>query len=188
MAKPRRKHPSICTMEESPQGAYCVALLNGVVGDEIFSYRALETLKDGTHIFVVGGRRGRGILVERKGKAVGNEWLCRFGVIAEQFHSPVVWHMDLAVWRWDPWLHAEATGDSTVRDSKPAERRRVSAALREDTGRRKDRLVTRVLPVDVIPRRVAGLPRGLIDEILARHGLLDDGFAGSVPRGEDARC
>jgi hypothetical protein len=181
MAKPRRKHPGIGSIEESPQGRYCLMEVCWVLGTEAFAYRALERLKDGTHIFLIGGPRGRGLLVERKEKGLGSGWRSRYGIIVEPDSGPVVWHMDLFIHRWDPWLHAEVSGDTSLLEAPARERRRFRDVMRRESGRRQDRLVTRVLPFDVVPRRVAGIPRDVIDGVLAKHGLLEAGFAAPRP-------
>lgn len=177
MAKPRRKHVNFSGIAASPQGRHFLSLAASALGTKDFQYRALESLKDGTHLFLLAGPSGFALLVDRKEKADGNEWLNRYGILFEPPLSPVTWQIELVTHRWDPWLHAKTTGDATVRDSPTAKRYRVSDALREESGRRKDRMIMRVRPFDQPPSRVAGIPREVVETILAKHGLRADVFA-----------
>ena len=178
MAKPRRKHPRLSLIEESPQGKHFISLIGSALGTESFAYAPIESLRDGTHIFLLRGPSGIATLVERKEQAVGNEWSTRYGVLFEPSWSPVSWQAEILTYRWDPWLHAKVTGDATVRDSPTRERYRVSDALRAESGGRKDRVIMRVLPFDTPARRVAGIPREVIDAVLAKHGLGGVEFSG----------
>ncbi|MHB0979214.1 MAG: hypothetical protein ACYC5Q_03890 [Thermoleophilia bacterium] len=171
MAKPRRKHAAIGTIEESPQGKSFLLLWQETLGAEALSYAPLEALRDGTHLFLIRGPAGWAVLVDGKEKARGNEWFTRYGILFEPAWSPLSWQLELTTHRWDPWLHAKHTGDATVRDSSPANRRRVSEALRAEGGSRKDRLILRMLPFDRPARRVAGVPREVIQAVLEKHGL-----------------
>lgn len=171
MATPRRKHISITGIGQSPQGDHFLRLWQAALGADSFSYKPIESLKDGTHIFLLRGPAGWAVSVDRKEEARGNEWLHRYGILFEPQWSPVSWQTELTAYRWDPWLHAKATGDATVRDSPAAERRRVTDALRAEGGGCKDRLILRVLPFDRPARRVAGVPRAVIDQVLVKHGL-----------------
>ncbi len=171
MAAPRRKHPGWNTIEESPQGRQFIALCQSVLGEGPIRYRPLERLKDSSHVFKLSGPRATGMLVEARGREVGSEWRTQWGFLLEVHGSPTTFQVDLVTFRWDPWLHAERTGDATVRDSTPAKRRRVSDALRATGGSRKDRMVVRILPWDRPPRTVAGVARATIDEIRLKHGF-----------------
>lgn len=180
MAKPRRKYVNFKSISESPQGRHFVSLAQSALGTDDFQYRPIESLKD-CHIFLLRGPAGWAVLVDRKEKAHGNEWLHHYGILFEPSWSPISWQLDLLTYRWCPWLHAKVTGDATVRDSPTAERYRVSASLREESGPRKDRFMMRVQPFDSPPHRVAGIPREIIEGVLIKHGLRGDEFAGSRP-------
>jgi len=172
MAKPRRKHANFSSIEESPQGKHFLSLVESALGAQPFSYAPIESLKDGTHIFLLRGQSGIATLVERKEQAAGNEWSRLYGVLFEPMWSPVTWQIEILTYRWDPWLHAKATGDRTVLESTTKERYRISDALRAEGGGRHDRVIMRVLPFDQAPRRVAGIPRTVVDEVCSKHGLL----------------
>jgi hypothetical protein len=77
MAKPRRKHVNFSSIGESPQGRHFLSLVESALGTESFQYRPIESLRDGTHIFLLRGPAGWAVLVDRKEKAHGNEWLGR---------------------------------------------------------------------------------------------------------------
>lgn len=176
MAKPRHKHAPINTIEESPQGKHFLLLWQEALGADTLNYAPLEALPDGTHLFLIRGPAGWAVLVDGKEKARRNEWFARYGILFEPAWSPVSWQLELTTHRWDPWLHAKQTGDGTVRDSSPANRRRVSDALRTEGGGRKDRLILRMLPFDQPARQVAGVPREVIQRVLEKHGLKGDEY------------
>ncbi len=183
MSKPRRKHPGVNIIEESPQGRQFIALCHSVLGDGPISYQPLERLKDGSHLFLLAGPRATGILVEGKEQALGGEWRTRWGLLLEVPGSPTTVQIGLVTYRWDPWLYAKRTGDATVRDSPTTERRRVTDALRAESGSRKDRMIMRIIPWDRPPRTVAGISRSTIDEVREKHGLAGSGLlVGEEPR------
>jgi len=131
MAKPRRKHANFKSIAQSPQGRHFLSLAQSALGADSLQYRPIESLKGG-HIFLLRGPAGWAVLVDRKEKAHGNEWLHRYGILFEPPWSPISWQIDLLAYRWCPWLHAKATGDATVRDSPTTQRYRVSDALRRE--------------------------------------------------------
>ena len=55
MAKPRRKHPSLDMASTSPQGRDFLELCASVLGQTEFAYDAIESWKDGTHVFAFPG-------------------------------------------------------------------------------------------------------------------------------------
>lgn len=171
MAKPRRTHVPIHIIGESPQGDHFLRLWQAALGTDTLRYRALERLKDGSHLFLLDAPAAWAVLVDRREEARGPDWLHRYAILFEPSWSPVTWQVELTAYRWDPWLQADVTGDATVRESPAAQRRRVTDALRAEGGSRQDRLILRILPFDRPARRVAGVPRDVIDRVLAKHGL-----------------
>lgn len=168
MAKPRRKHPGLHVAEGSPQGEVFVSILMSFLGEELW-WKAVEQTRDKSIIFAVGGSRGQGVLVEGAEQADGEVWVNRWGFRHEPDSLGVVVQMELTARRWDPWLHAELTGDRTLLQESAGRRRREQELRSWEAGKAGDRLHMTVLPVEGSARVVCGVPLEQIEEVLKRH-------------------
>lgn len=173
MAKPKRKHPSsLSWAAESPQGAWFLNLMEAILGEDR-SYAPVERTRDGAHVYFMQGSLNQGFLVEAREIAEGEEWMARTAFRCEPVGLPVVYQIELVSHRWDPWLHAEATGDRRILEW-PAERRSAVRDRRNaEIAPRKDRVQMWFGPAEQAPEFVAGLPREELEAIKRKHGIVD---------------
>jgi hypothetical protein len=128
VAKPRRTHVPIHIIGESPQGDHFLRLWQAALGTDTLRYRALERLKDGSHLFLLDAPAAWAVLVDRREEARGPDWLHRYAILFEPSWSPVTWQVELTAYRWDPWLQADREGEprspAPPGDRRPPGRRR----------------------------------------------------------------
>lgn len=172
MAKPRRRHPDIDSAMASPQGRDFIELCVSVVGQEVVAYAPLEGYADGTHLYVWPGPTGLGLLVERPRREDGEEWVREFGFLTERPEDGVSVVIELVSHRWDPRLAAKATGKEDALKASPKKRRAITQERSAESGRSRDRLTLRVLPLAQSPKTVAGVERSTIDKALGKHELV----------------
>lgn len=174
MAKPRRKHPGFNVAEASPQGEVFVSILRGFLGEEVW-WKALEQTKDKSIIFLVGGSRGQGVLVEKPEMAEEDLWVHQWGFRYEPEDIGVVVQMDYLAYRWDPWLHADITGDRSLVDGPAGRRRRVQEQRDWETGKERDQYRMTVVPAEAAAKTVCGIGLEEIEAVLERHAGKDEG-------------
>lgn len=172
MAKPRRKHPSLGAIVESPQGVMFLNLIKWILGEEV-SYAALERTRNGSHVFLMQGPQNQGFLVEAKERAEDDEWVWETGFRCEPQGIATLLHLEFVAYRWDPWLHAEETGDSTLLNESIARRSATRNRLNAEIGPRKDRLQMWFLPREDAPDAIAGMPRAELEAIKKKHGVAE---------------
>jgi hypothetical protein len=172
MAKPRRKHPGFSVAEGSPQGEVFISILMSFLGDEVW-WKALEQTRDKTVIFLVGGSRGWGVLVERAERAEEDRWVHTWGFRYEPEGLGMVVQMDYRAHRWDPWLHAGLTGDRSLLEAPVSRRHRVQEARSWQTGRERDQYRMTVLPKDAAAPSVCGIALEEIEAVLERRAEQD---------------
>ncbi len=168
MTKPRRKHPAFNVIDASPQGEVFLSIMMSFLGEEVW-WKPLERTADRSVVFLIGGSRGSGILVQSAEKAEGDRWVRRWGFRYEPADLGVVVHMELVANRWDPWLHAQITGDSSIVDGPVGRRRRLTDERDEEIGREHDQYRMTVLSGESSPRVLCGLPMEEIEAILESH-------------------
>lgn len=168
MARPRRKNPGFNVAEGSPQGEVFMSVLMSFVGEEVW-WKALDQTGDKSVIFMVGGSRGHGVLVETAERAEEDRWVHAWGFRYEPADLGVVVQMDFCAHRWDPWLHAQLTGDRTLLDAPASRRRRVQESRNWQTGQERDQYRMAVLPKDAAARSLCGISMEEIEAILERH-------------------
>ncbi len=169
MAKPRRKHPRLSIALESPQARDFFELCLSVVGQTELEYEALESFKDGTHLFAFPGESGLGLLVERRERDEGEERIHELGFLAAPAGEDVLVQIELVAHRWDARLSAAVTGDDSVAKVSRAKQRVITAERAARSGRLHDVLTMRVLPIAAAPPTVAGVDRAAVDQALAKH-------------------
>lgn len=169
MARPRRQHPRLGIALESPQARDFLELCLSVVGQTELEYEALESFKDGTHLFAFPGESGLGLLVERRERDEGEERIHQLGFLAAPAGEDVLVQIELVAHRWDPKLSATVTGDESVKNASRAKRRAITAERAARSGRLKDVLTMQVLPIAAAPPTVAGFERATVDQALAKH-------------------
>src|SRR5512133_2391109 len=168
MAKPRRKNPGLNVAEASPQGEVFVSILMSFLGEEVW-WKALEQTRDKSIIFLIGGSRGCGVLVEGPDCAEEDRWVHRWGFRYNPADLAIIVQMDFTAQRWDPWLNADTTGDMSLIDGPASRRHRVQQQRDWQIGQERDRLQMTVLPEDTAPSTLCGIPMAQIDEVLERN-------------------
>jgi hypothetical protein len=169
MAKPRRKHPGVNSIEESPQGRHLLALWELLTGQEDLSWTPIEALKNGTTVFLLAGPEGAALLLEAKERAVGEEWLHEYALYYEDEGSGTIWLAKLEAYRWDPWLHAKETGDSSIAEAPAHKRRALSRERRQAGAVTKDRLSLAIVPAHQPPAEVVGVTSDSLRQVLEKH-------------------
>lgn len=172
MAKPRRKHPALGSIVESPQGVMFLNLIKWILGEEI-SYAPLERTRNGSHVFLMQGPQNQGFLVETNWRAEGGEWAWEMGFRCEPKGIATLLHLEFVAYRWDPWLHAEDTGDRTFVDESTGRRTAERDRRNAEIGPRKDRLQMWFLPKDAAPGSIAGMSREEVEAIKRKHGIVE---------------
>lgn len=170
VAKPKRRRPAFCSIEDSSQDEHFQALKAALPKTDSIYYQALEYLKEGVDLLAVWGPNDDAPLLQGQWQLVGSGVVQGYALVFEPLWSPLTWQYERTTYRWDPPLHARATGDATVQCAPPRERKRMTEAIGAESGRRRDRLLMHLESVDAAPRRVAGLPPALIESVLERHG------------------
>ncbi len=168
MAKPRRKHPGLNVAEGSPQGEVFVSILMSFLGEEMW-WKALEQTEAKSIVFLVGGSRGNGVLVEKHERAEDDAWVHQWGFRYEPEGLGVIAQMEFCAHRWDPGLYAEISGDRSLLEQPASDRRRVQEQKSWEVGRERDRLQMTVLPRETPSMMVCGIPMSEIEEIVERH-------------------
>jgi hypothetical protein len=165
-------------METSPQGRQFIQTIGSHIGN--FGYVAIDERREGGVAYCLVGDHGVGLLVDERERPDGDEWVRRTTFRYESSDGLVL-EAVLVIHRWDPWLHAQETGDRTVLDLPAARRRRETARRSEAIGRAKDTLITRWYLREHAPPRMSGFEVARIEK-LARERL----SGGAAPEAVEA--
>lgn len=153
--KPRRKHPGVGIILESPQGRQFIRAMAPYTNFD-FDYQPLASTKDGAHIFALEGPHPC-VLISTREKPFGVYWEHHWA-----FRAPlgdgVVFEAILTAYRWDPWLAAAATGDRTLIDGSPARRRRITSERVAADSPGMDTLTCRWVPESEASDPLLGVP------------------------------
>ena len=168
MPKPRRKNPGFNSIEDSPQGRLFMGHLMGFLGDEL-SWKALEQTREKSTVFLVGGSRAWGVLVETVERAEEDRWVHRWGFRYYPGGADVAVQIELLAHRWDPWLHAELTGDRSILDGPRARRYKLQERRDWEIGRERDQYRLEVLPRLLSQPTLCGVSIETIDLLLNRY-------------------
>lgn len=183
MAKPRKKHPALGTIVESPQGVMFLNLIKWILGEEV-SYAPLERTRNGSHVFLMEGPRNKGLLVEARERAEGGEWVHETGFRCEPQGIATLLHLEFVAYRWDPWFHKKETDGAALAGGSASKRLAERNRRNAEIGPRKDRLRMWYLPKEQAPDSIAGMPRDELDAIKKKHRVAERIHFTVTPDGE----
>lgn len=145
MTEFHRKHPDFSSAEGSPQGEMLMSLLCAFLGERLWWKPVGETPAESA-VFLVGGSRAWGVLVEMKERVDGDGWLLEWGFRYEAVSFGVVVQMDFV-----------------------AHRSRVHEEMDWDRGKAADRLKVVVLPRSEAQGALCDLPVEAVEQIMRGH-------------------
>ena len=145
-----------------------IGLLRDVLGEDL-SWVPLARTRDGRHVFHIQGCRAWGTLVEVQEQPAGEVFVHEVGFRCDFPEFRGIVQMELVVHGWDPWLHAETTGDRSVLEAPVSRRRRITDQKRREIGAAMDRLSLQFVPLEVAPRELAGLPIAAVNAARREH-------------------
>jgi len=161
-----------------------ISMIRGFLGDEVW-WKALEQTRDKSVVFLMGGTRGWGVLVEMHGQQEQDGWVHSWGFRHEPQGSGVVVQMEYIAHRWDPWLYADRTGDRSLVEGPASRRYKLQGRKDWELGRDRDQCRTTVLPKATSQPTLAGIPVVAIESLLeiyaAEQGLEDAGVTAVEP-------
>lgn len=169
MPKPRRKHIGFNSLVLSPHGRQFIRFLTNTLGDD-FSYEPVASSKDGFHIFSVAGEEHAPItLVEGPTRLEHGLCVTASGFRQDIPDPPVVIQVEVVTHRFDPWVHAEHSGDRSVLELTPHHRRKETDRRSEEIGAAADLISFRIMPRHEAPDELAGLAWDRVEQLVAEQ-------------------
>ena len=160
MAKPRRKHIGTDIMEGSRQGQFMIEHIQGSLG--AMNYRAIYEQPGVGVGFALMGPQGVGYLAQAKERREADLWVHEFHYL-ETLYADVDLQLRLTCYRWDPWLHAEETGNRMYLDLSPRRRRLETWRRSNEVGAARDVFVQVWSGKDARPADLLGIPVAALD-------------------------
>ncbi|HXK34177.1 MAG TPA: hypothetical protein VNM91_09215 [Dehalococcoidia bacterium] len=170
--KLRRKKPNWFVAEHSPQGYTFWASIGHWLGG--LECAPVAETRDRRMIFALSGDKDSGVLVETREVPEGNIW--RSEMAFRSVGPGPVFEASLTAHGWDPWLHAEVTGDREVLDLPPKRRRKIADERSAVVASERDECRIAVVPEREASVAVLGISLDEIMELLrvAQHDAARD--------------
>jgi hypothetical protein len=162
--KPRRKHPALDSLVQSPQGLQFLRAIAPYIGFEL-EYEPVEQTRDGATIFRLSAGERPAVLVITKEQPDGSLWRHEWGLRAIMADG-IVMEAHLTGYRWDPWLHESHTGDSTVLQLPNKRRRKLTDERSAAAGAARDILTCTWYPAAHMSEPLLGVPAGVLNRWL----------------------
>ncbi len=180
MAKPRRRHPALNAIEDSPQGREFLAVISDYLGDAI-GYEPLATLEKRRHLFLLKGSGGVGVLAEAWEDPEGSEAIGRWA-FTTAFPEGIELHASLEARRWDAGTELARTGQEPFPKLSKPRRKELEQERRSRIGAEKDRLSILLASARNAWSDLAGIPRTTVEEVLRKKNVaLEAGLRSRAP-------